>query len=105
MTENHPGSVVFRFMEQRHNGWSNYETWNVQGLIDNMNDVNAAHIALIESKTEISLFAVVEFVQKHLVPLRSFRREQMDKVNWQELVDHWKRMRDSYLQSQEESDS
>ena len=69
--------------DESHNGWTNYETWYVKAIIDNDYDL------YMESKNIVNVEHLFNMVDGH--PLNDLSYDEMDRVNWDELLEEFDR--------------
>jgi hypothetical protein len=92
--------------DQKHNGWHNYETWNVVVWFDNdekLQDMKKKHLQFMRDRNAKTSRYGKGFAGKSLaIKLREFLRrrgfdgktpdltkKQMRKVYWSEIAERW----------------
>lgn len=72
-------------------GWSNYETWNVNLWFDNEYDLYTAKVAFLRNVKAVNAANVKRLVLSRLPNgTKDMQgRKDYDKVNWPEIAESW----------------
>lgn len=80
-----------------YNGWTNWETWNLELWIDNSAWAYSAKVRLLETiDREVEESDVEEFVERHQ-PHSDLEPADLGQVNFEEIAESWESERQELL--------